>query len=450
MARVGFLGRIMLILMVALVALMGLTIGINHLEHRSFAKLAPSYPRIVSAAGIIALVRAAPSERQRDILRAANNRFMRVRLMEKRPTPADGDVRAPHSEARLREMIGVSPGDLEAYTTQDEIYADPTRRGVDGLLMRVDISIPDGRTLVIEWMATSKLAALKILGLAPGVWTGILGFGVAALALFTVFREMRPLRRLTASVSSFDGGRIEPPFAAKGAPDIRRLIEAVHRMQERVATLLRERSFLIGAISHDLRTYLTRLRLRSEDVESEELRERIAADLDSMTRLIETSLAFARGTTTSQTRSRIDLGDLVAVEVEEHNALGLPLALEGTYANGAMVVGDPVALRRVVANILDNALRFARASVKVRVERTAAQERITIEDDGPGIPDDKRSAVFSPFYRVDHARSRSNGGTGLGLAIARQIVEAHGGTIEVSAAATRGAAFVIALPSCPR
>ena len=166
-----------------------------------------------------------------------------------------------------------------------------------------------------------------------------------------------------------------------------------------------------------------------------------------MTALIETSLGFARGTAAEIGRTPVDLADIVAVEVAEHAAQGAQISLSGEEVPDATVAGDAVALRRVVANLIGNAVKFGRSSVAVAVRRAEGACEVVVEDDGPGIPEEERSAVFSPYYRVERSRNRRTGGTGLGLAIARQIAEAHGGTIVAEAAPAGGARLVMTLPA---
>ena len=235
--------------------------------------------------------------------------------------------------------------------------------------------------------------------------------------------------------------------APSGAPEIRRLAQAVQGMQERISGLMAERTLLIGAISHDLKTYLTRLRLRAEGVAEAGLRDRLVADLDAMTDLLETSLGFARGTAVEAARAPVDLADLVAVEVAEHAAQGVNIGLTGEEVRDATVAGDALALRRVVANLIGNAVKFGRSSVAVAVRRAGTVCQIIVEDDGPGIPESERAAIFSPYYRVERSRNRQTGGSGLGLAISRQIAEAHGGTVVAEAGAQGGARFVVTLPA---
>ena len=149
----------------------------------------------------------------------------------------------------------------------------------------------------------------------------------------------------------------------------------------------------------------------------------------------------------SHKREAVDVADLVAADVAERAASGAPVRLRGEDVGDATVLGDPLALRRVVANLVENAVKFGRSAVDVAVERDETACRVVVDDDGPGIVEAQREDVFSPFYRVDSSRDRRTGGTGLGLAIARQIVEAHGGTVSVTAGPLGGARFTVALPA---
>ncbi|MCE4223503.1 HAMP domain-containing histidine kinase [Methylobacterium sp. C25] len=457
LSRIGLLGRLTLILMLALAVIIGAAIAIAHIERSTTRQtFTGPYPRLAQAAGIIGLMRDANPSLRSGILRAVNGLHIRASIVDSAPAEAPDLRRAPRIEATLRTFGGGEiTGDLRAYTDASA----PERRSIfrtEGRPARVTWQMPDGKVLIIEDVEPFRGLALRLLGLPPGLWIGLLGILVAGLALYTTQREMRPLRRLTAVAEGFDGGPVDPEASAigsDGAPDIRRLARAVQGMQERVAGLLQERSFLIGAISHDIKTYLTRLRLRAEGVPDESARERMIGDVDAMADLIDTSLAFARGTAISQRRERVDLADLAAIEVAERDALGQPVSLVGGDAGGpddAVVAGDAIALRRVLANLVDNAVKFGRERVEVALEVSTEACRVCVEDDGPGVSEAQRAAIFSPFYRVEGSRNRRTGGSGLGLAIARQIVEAHGGTLAVTEGRLGGARFSFSLPRAGR
>ncbi len=317
--------------------------------------------------------------------------------------------------------------------------------GTEGLPARIVWPMPDGHALVIDTRSFPAATSQTFLGLTLGAWIGVGGLAIAGLALFATARELRPVRHLTAASACFDGA-MPVEVAERGAPDVRRLIRAVSDMQRRLAALLQERSFLIGAISHDLKTYLTRLRLRMEGLADGEQRARATADLDAMSDLIDTSMAFARGTAVAERRSLVDLADLVAVEVAERVAVGQAVAVREGEDADAHVLGDPLALRRVLANLVDNALKFGRGCVEISLEASDGVYRVGVDDNGSGVGEAHRAAIFSPFYRIEGSRSRGTGGSGLGLAIARQIIEAHRGTIAVETSRLGGARFVVALP----
>ncbi|GLS42514.1 sensor histidine kinase [Methylobacterium brachythecii] len=457
LGRIGLLGRLTLILMLALAVVIGAAIAIGHFERNASRRtFTGPYPRLAQAAGIIDLVREANPALRASILRAVNDPHMRAAIVETAPAETGDLRRAPRIETTLRNFAGGKiVGDLRAYTGAS-VPERPSALSTEGRPARIVWQMPDGHFLVIEDVEPARGINLRLFGLPPGLWIGLLGFLVAGLALYTTQREMRPLRRLTAAAEGFDGGPVDREAAAigsDGAPDIRRLARAVQGMQERVAGLLQERSFLIGAISHDIKTYLTRLRLRAESVPDEAARERMIGDVDAMADLIDTSLAFARGTAISRRRERVDLADLAAIEVAERDALGQPVGLAGGDGGGpddAVVAGDAVALRRVLTNLVDNAVKFGRQRVEVALEVSAEACRVCVEDDGPGVGEAQRAAIFSPFYRVEGSRNRHTGGSGLGLAIARQIVEAHGGTLAVADGRLGGACFSFSLPRAAR
>ncbi|MCJ2033819.1 ATP-binding protein [Methylobacterium sp. J-068] len=455
MARVGLLGRIMLLMLGALSLLVLATVAVDTWQRRQErSPYGTRFPRVDQAANIVILLRDADPALRPAILKAVSGEALRAEITD---GPADHHdlIPEPRLERRLRRMTGDPDGPLRAFTDTAMLHRgvdpdavdDRDRNGPIGRLATATYRLPDGRTLVISAVERHRSIMPWLLGLPLSLWVAVLGAAVAGLVLVGARHELAPLRRLTDAVSRFDGRSHQPVETPRGAPEIRRLSRAVRDMQERIVGLLGERSMLIGAISHDLKTYLTRLRLRAEGVTEPERRDRLVEDLDAMTALIETSLGFARGTAVEVGRTAVDLADLVAVEVAEHAAQGIDVRLTGEDVQDAVAAGDAVALRRVVANLIGNAVKFGRSTVAVTVSRTGALCRVTVEDDGPGIPEAERSAVFSPFYRIERSRNRRTGGTGLGLAIARQIAEAHGGTVVAEASPLGGARLVATLPA---
>jgi signal transduction histidine kinase len=285
---------------------------------------------------------------------------------------------------------------------------------------------------------------VRVLGLPPGFWAGIIGFAVAALALYAVVRETTPLARLARSVERF-GEAIEPvPLPERGAGEVRALIGAFNRMQSRIAELVRGRAFVLAAISHDLRTYLTRLRLRVEMVPDADLRERAARDVEDMNALLEDALVFARTSFSGSRPEAVDLVGIVRHECAERAATGGAVRAE-LPAERVIVAGERAALARVVGNLIDNALKYGREAEVSVIAGTAAVE-IMVDDRGPGVPAAERQRIFEPFLRLDPSRNRERGGAGLGLAISRHLVQCHGGVIGVEDRPGGGARFRVSLP----
>lgn len=457
LGRVGLFGRIMLIVMGALSTLVLATIGLDRWQHEHQPVFdASRFPRVDQAANIILLLRQADPAERPAILRAVSGISLKAEILDEAPPRPDLIVE-PRLAFRLGRLVAQPEADVVAYTDADLLRdgiapADvgrEMRRVAAGRLALATARLADGRTLLIAFVDNPRSTMPWILGLPLSAWVAVLGVAVTGLALLGASHEIAPLRRLTEALGRFDGRAPQPIAPVGGAPEIRRLAEAARAMQERISALVAERLLLIGAISHDLKTYLTRLRLRAEAVAVDDARDRFVADLDAMTELLETSLSFARGMAVEARRVRVDLGDLVAAEVAEHAALGAPVSLVGDDVPDAVVTGDAGALRRVVANLIDNAAKFGRSRVTAAVERAGTTCRVVVEDDGPGIPAADRAAVFTPYHRLEQSRSRGTGGSGLGLAIARQIVEAHGGTIEAAEASLGGARIVVTLPTAP-
>lgn len=452
-ARLSLLGRIMLLLLGALSLLVLATFALDGWQRRQEgSRVTTRFPRVDQAANIVLLMREADPSLRPVILKAVSGGTLQAEIADA-PPDLTGLVREPRLEARLSRMTGEPDGTVQVFAEAALLRrpAAGSHRAPVGQLAAATYRLADGRTLIVSVIKRHHSLMPWLLGQPLSLWVAALGLVVAGLVLVGARHELAPLRRLTEAVSRFDGQAPEPvinPYGAmKGAPEIRRLAEAVQSMQERIVGLMAERSLLIGAISHDLKTYLTRLRLRAEAAPAGAQRERLVEDLDGMAALLDTSLSFARGTAVRVERSAVDLADLVAVEVAEQAAQGARVSLTGDDVQDATVAGDALALRRVVANLIGNAVKFGRSSVTVAVTRAGGTCRVVVEDDGPGIPEAERAAVFSPYYRVERSRSRATGGTGLGLAIARQIAEAHGGTVTAETATLGGARLVVSLPA---
>jgi len=307
------------------------------------------------------------------------------------------------------------------------------------------ISLRTGETLVVD--AYSRLPITPF-GLPIGFGAGVFGTIVALLALLVMQRETRPLARLAAAVDRVDLSADPPllPQARRSAPEIRAVIAAFNRLQGRLSEMLRARMTLIGGIAHDVRTFATRLRLRVEQIPDAAEQQRAIADIDDMIRLLDDALLSSRAGAGGLSQEMVEFAALVRSEADDRRAQGEAVDVTSDGAvDDAIVLGDRLALRRVVANIVDNAIKYGHLA-HARMSLGQNTVAVTVDDEGPGIPADRRQAMLEPFNRLETSRNRSTGGAGLGLAVVRSLVEAHGGTIEIAAAPSGGARVIVELP----
>ncbi|HEX7650923.1 MAG TPA: ATP-binding protein, partial [Noviherbaspirillum sp.] len=266
---------------------------------------------------------------------------------------------------------------------------------------------------------------------------------VVALAAVVARMALRPLNRLAQAATELGNDIERPPLPEQGATEIRQAAAAFNAMQLRIRHHIRQRSHIMAAITHDLQTPLTRLRLRLEKVDDEDLRAKLLSDLSAMQTMVREGLDLARSLDSTETPQRLDLDSLIdSVTADASDAGQAATAQANTSAS---VMARPVALRRCLTNLLDNAVKYGRQA-KVSAALEGGFAVIRIRDDGPGIPEDETEKVFDPFYRLETSRSRDTGGTGLGLTIARNIAEQHGGTLKLRNHPGGGLEVVLRLP----
>ena len=199
-------------------------------------------------------------------------------------------------------------------------------------------------------------------------------------------------------------------------------------MQERLIRYIEDRNRILAAVSHDLKTPITRLRLRTELLDDAPLREKFLTDLDDMQRMAQASLDFLRGGEDSEPLAPVDLNALLESLQEDAEDTGHAIRIDG--AADQPLRCRPLALKRCLANLLDNALKYGQHA-EIAVRDTPARVALLVRDQGPGLPETELERVFEPFYRLESSRSRDTGGTGLGLSIARNIARAHGGELSL-------------------
>jgi signal transduction histidine kinase len=269
---------------------------------------------------------------------------------------------------------------------------------------------------------------------------------LVAGSLFAVRMVTRPMQRLAESADAFGRNLDTPPLPETGPMETRRAAEAFNRMQDRLRSLIAERSRALAAVSHDLRTPLTRLRLRAELVDDETLRSQINADIDDMQAMVESTLDYLRGQRENEPLQLIDMEALLQSLVANEQALGRPVTLEGTAA--APYLGRLSTLKRALSNLIDNAVKYGR-SAHIVIEDNATELRLIVQDRGAGIPDEDMARVVEPYVRLETSRSRETGGVGLGLTIAQDAAQMHGGNLRLENRADGGLRAALILPRHP-
>jgi len=263
------------------------------------------------------------------------------------------------------------------------------------------------------------------------------------VAILFLRNQIKPIVRLSEAADSFGKGRPPPAdFRPRGAREVRQAAHAFIEMRNRIERYVEQRTVMLAGVSHDLRTVLTRFKLQLAMFEETPELEAMHADVDEMQAMLEDYMAFAKGDS-GEAIVRTDIGEILSeVKSQAHT----PKPIEVEIKEAPLVV--PVrrhAFKRAVANLVNNAARFAE-HINVSAAKQNGALTVSVEDDGPGIPEGEREEVFRPFYRLDHARNQDSGSTGLGLAIARDIARIHGGDIALSRSALGGLKAVLKVP----
>lgn len=447
MRRFGIASRIALIVIGTLLVAQLLMVAAYVVERRRATQEQAFAPLIGQIVALAQLLERVPEDNRDLVLRASSGVGFRPSVGAARPQIERTPILKP-VEWRLHRLLGGPPDRYIALSllTSERLGSHPVRRlrDLSGARLQVVIQLEDGGYL--EVICGGDIT-VRLLGLPIGLLAGILGFLVALMALLAVRRETRPLTDLSEALERF-GTQLEPQAVPeRGAPDVRTVIRAVNTMQARIADLVRTRSLVLGAISHDLRTYLTRLRLRLEFLPQNEQTAKAAADLDGMQALVDDALAFARASFSGASDEAVDLSRLVRAECDTRLAQGAEVSLEGVE-EPRIVRGAPGALARVIANLVGNALAYG-GRADILLAEAGDEVELRVEDRGPGIPLAERENVFEPFYRVEASRNRESGGAGLGLTIVKQIVEGHGGRVVIEDRPRGGARLRVLLPKAP-
>lgn len=272
----------------------------------------------------------------------------------------------------------------------------------------------------------------------------LLGVSTAALSVWLVRRLTRPLVRFAGAAEGLAKNLNQPQMAEEGPAEVRTVTRAFNAMQSSLRRMIETRAQALSAVSHDLRLPITRMQLRLEGEIDAEARKRMRRDLDEMDEMIGHTLDYLRAGAGSEPCSPVNVDALLDGVIEDMEELGAQVSRKGRAL--APLQARPHALRRCVANLLDNARFYGGGGIDVSVEDTPDALCVRISDRGPGIPAGELEKVFEPYFRLEASRARHTGGAGLGLPIARAIAESHGGTLTLASAPGEGTTATLVVP----
>lgn len=411
-------------------------------------------PRVLveRVVAIVQLVESTPTAERPRVVRALDDPVLRVEWREHGPRPRQMQEQQARGfpfevmRRRIRQALGDPARQVLVEIRHDrppEPPPPPLGVGEEPRMfgeVRLTVALKDGSAVVFS-SGDPNEGTFRLVRFILRI-TGTLAV-VALLSLWAARRLTAPLAGFAAAAERLGVDADAPPLAEAGPRELRSATAAFNRMQERLKRFVADRTQMLAAIGHDLRTPLTRLRLRAELVDDPELQRKMLSDLDEMEAMVTATLAFARDDAKREPRGPLDLADLVQSLLDDRVDAGQEVAYEGPPH--LTVTGRPVALRRAIANLIDNALAYG-GSVTVRLTAEDGQAHIAVEDAGPGIPEAELERVFAPFYRLEASRSRDTGGVGLGLSTARTILRGHGGDVTLANRAEGGLRAVVVLP----
>lgn len=277
--------------------------------------------------------------------------------------------------------------------------------------------------------------------------TTAMALGVLVVSILLVRSLTAPLRRLADAADRLGASAPDIVVPEEGAAEVRHAARAFNRMQHRIRDLIKDRTQTLAAISHDLRTPLTRLRLRAEFVDDEALRQKMFDDMAEMEEMLESTLDFLRVETMGGEIRIVDLDAILKTICDDHADAGDTVLLVGR--RGAQVAAKPLALKRALSNLIGNAVKYGKRAV-ISIGETDAIWLVHIGDEGPGIPDAELERVFDPFVRLEDSRNRGTGGVGLGLTVSRSLLRGFGGDVTLENQPRAGLKATVTLPKASR
>ncbi len=401
---------------------------------------------------IVELIEGSPADQRPPLLRALRSPWLHAAI---RPDAPELSQEVSPEFANLRPLLRrqlLSLGERPIVIGETDRPIERWRR--PGPAGNEDGGVPPHRRVLVvgvelpdtNWLVFRVPVRVKRL---PRETEMIAVIAVSALvilffAIWAAHRVTRPLARCAEAADRLGVDLRAPPLPEHGSRELRKAAHAFNQMQDRLRRLVDDRTMMLAAISHDLRTVLTRLKLRAEFIDDVQQRDKAIADIDEMRAMLDASLSFARDDTAEEPRTSVDLSSLLQSLCDDLADAGSKVAYEGPARLAYW--SQPIAMRRAFANLIGNALKYG-GEADVTAAGSEGGVTVEIADRGPGIPAAMREQVFAPFFRLEGSRSRETGGTGLGLSVARGIVRRYGGDITLHDRGGGGLLVRVTLPA---
>lgn len=391
-------------------------------------------------ADMVRIIEAAPSSLRPSLATAASQPVGRVAWFDA-GTPVAAFLEKSHGEEAAGRTVAAAT--QRRVLTLKNLHSEGLPEGlrlqpVTRYLMGVQLSDQSWITFSAPYRTWGMTETTRLT-----LWLLILGICIGASTLVATRQLARPVRKLASAAREFGANPQAPPLQEAGPLELRQVIRTFNEMQAQIQKFVAYRTMMLAAISHDLRTPLTRVRLRGELIEDAEQQQRLFRDVDEMQSMVDGALAFFREDAVAEATTSFDLANVLMTLINDCADQQVEIPYEGPAH--AVYRGRPFALKRAFNNLVENAIKYA-TPPKIELRRDRCSFIVTVRDRGPGIPPDALGSVFLPYYRADKSRNRNTGGVGLGLTVAQAIIQAHGGEIVLENAAGGGLDARVQLP----
>lgn len=447
-------GQLLVMLLLALAITQGLGLLLLTDERNRAVRAALGLEAAGRAANVALLLDSAPGDLHDSILRAADSPLVRFD-MGPSPEAAHDSAEADLVLRQIRQILGEPDRQVRADVHALSVASPSTPHRVPAAMRPMHEAMMAGRTEPVELTLSIRLASgdwlnVRTMFHRPGPQLSpqallpllLMAVAVALVAWWTARRVVGPIRALAVGADRLGRGLDADPLPLIGPSEVRETTRAFNRMKDRLTRFVNERTHMLAALSHDLRSPLTAMRLRIEMLDETEDSIRLKALVEEMQAMVEATLEFARDVAKAEPATTIDLAALLGDLVGDVGGERATLAPSPPVP----VMVRPQALNRALRNLIDNAVRYGGVA-KVTLTQGPEMTVIQVADQGPGLPEDQLERVFEPFVRLEGSRNRDTGGVGLGLAIARTIIQAHGGTITLRNLPEGGLEAVVGLPT---